>query len=294
MSRRVEGIIVKAYGGFYFVSDNRNTWRCTLRGVFKHRKIDVLVGDRVAAVVDEFGGGVVEEVYPRRNALIRPPVANVDRAVIVFAVMEPDPSALLLDRFLVHVRCEDIEPVICINKMDLWRGKAVEIYDVYTSAGYRVILTSTVDKTGIEDLRRVLEKGVSVFAGPSGVGKSSLLNAVKPGLSLKTGEVGGKLKRGRHTTRNVELLFLGQDGLVADTPGFTSLYLPEIKKEDLAMYFPDMENYIYSCRFNGCIHWTEPDCAVKTAVDKNMIDRGRYARYLEILKEVMERERIHR
>ncbi|MCL6476981.1 MAG: ribosome small subunit-dependent GTPase A [Peptococcaceae bacterium] len=289
----IDGVITKAYGGFYFVNDGKHLWRCTLRGVFRHRKVDVMVGDRVAVKPGNGKQGVVVEVYPRRNALVRPPVANVDRAVIVFAVRDPEPSLALLDRLLIHAGSAGIRPVICLNKVDLAAGSVPEITGPYAAAGYTVIKTSAINGTGIEDLRNIIKEGISVFAGPSGVGKSSLLNAVQPGLSLKTGEVGPKIKRGRHTTRHVELLPLGEGGLVADTPGFSSLFLPDVEREELAYFFPEMEKYVPECRFTGCLHRSEPDCAVKAAVNRNDIDGGRYERYLNILEELIERERSY-
>ncbi len=289
----VEGIITKAYGGFYFIRSGKDLWQCTLRGVFRHRGVDVMVGDRVAVKAGQGFRGVVEKIHPRRNSLIRPPVANVDRAVIVFAMKDPDPSLTLLDRFLIHAGHEGISPVICFNKADLFEGSSFDIAGCYERAGYRVILTSARDGTGVEKLRETLKTGISVFAGPSGVGKSSLLNAVQPGLSLKTREIGLKIKRGKHTTRHVELLTLEGGGLVADTPGFSSLFLPDIQKDRLYQYFPEMEKYAGGCRFRGCLHRSEPDCAVKEAVSLNGIDRGRYGRYLEILDEIIQRERSY-
>lgn len=289
----IDGIVIKAYGGFYFVNDGKNTWRCTLRGVFRHRRIDVMVGDRVAIIPDNPNEAVVKEVYPRRNALIRPPVVNVDRAVIVFAVRDPAPLPALLDRLLIQAEMEDVRPVICFNKIDLAGGSREDIAGPYIAAGYQVFKTSTRNRTGIEDLKNLLRQGITVFAGPSGVGKSSLLNAIKPGLSLKTGEIGQKIRRGRHTTRYVELLPLGEGGLVADTPGFSSLFLPDVKRDELCFFFPEMEEYIPKCRFTSCLHWSEPDCAVKEAVAGNLIDSGRYERYLDMLKELVERERSY-
>ncbi len=293
MSFNNDGIIVKAYGGFYFVKAGTSLWQCTLRGVFRHRNIVPLVGDRVAISIDARDQAVVEEVYPRRNSLIRPPVANVDRSVIVFAVRDPAPTLTLLDRFLIQSGTEEVMPVICFNKIDLEEGRSPDFARVYTEAGYNVLLTSARAGTGIKELRRILSGGIAVFAGPSGAGKSSLLNAVQPGLSLKTGEVGHKLKRGRHTTRHVELLLMDGGGLVADTPGFSTLFLPEMKREELVYFFPEMEKYNNGCRFRGCLHKAEPDCAVKKAVAQKEIDLGRYERYVDMLNEIIVRERSY-
>ncbi|MCL6612349.1 MAG: ribosome small subunit-dependent GTPase A [Peptococcaceae bacterium] len=289
----VNGIITKAYGGFYFVRAGRDSWQCTLKGVFRHRGVGVMVGDRVDIRPGQGLQGVVEKVYPRRNLLARPPVANVDRAVIVFAARDPEPSLILLDRFLVLAGAAGIQPVICLNKVDLAAGESPDFLCCYAAAGYRVLRTSARDGTGVNTLREILREGISVFAGPSGVGKSSLLNAVQPGLSLKTGEVGPKIKRGRHTTRHVELIALEGGGMVADTPGFSSLFLPDIKKEELFYYYPEMERYAAQCRFRSCLHSSEPGCAVKEAVARSGIDGGRYRRYLELLGEIIERERSY-
>lgn len=289
----MEGIITKAYGGFYFVNTVNGLWQCTARGVFRHINVDVMVGDHVSVKPGENYRGVVQNVHPRRNSLARPPVANVDRAVIVFAVKDPEPSLSLLDRFLISAEFQGIRPVICFNKTDMAGSGSGEFAGPYAAAGYNVLMTSARDGTGVSNLKEILREGISVFAGPSGVGKSSLLNAVQPGLSLKTGDIGQKIKRGKHTTRHVELLSLEGGGLVADTPGFSSLYLPELKREELFLYFPEMEKYVTGCRFAGCLHRSEPDCAVKDAVTRREIDSGRYTRYLELLGEVIDSERSY-
>lgn len=283
----INGIVTKAYGGFFFVSDGKNLWRCTVRGVLKHRKVEVMVGDRVSVLPEAPQKGLVLGIFPRRNALVRPPVANVDQAIIVFSIHEPEPSLLLLDRFLIQAGLMDVRAVICINKTDLAAGPAVDLFNSYKAAGYKVIETSTITGAGLQSLKEAISDGVSVFAGPSGVGKSSLLNALHPGLFLKTGDVGHKLKRGKHTTRHVELLpFGGKGGFVADTPGFSSLYLPAIKKDELAYFYPEISKYINACKFNSCLHNSEPGCAVKEAVAGGKIDQGRYGRYLEILNDL--------
>lgn len=289
----MEGIITKAYGGFYFVNTPDGLWQCTARGVFRHINVDVMVGDHVSVKPGEKFRGVVQNVHPRRNSLTRPPVANVDRAVIVFAMKDPEPSLSLLDRFLISAESQGIRPVICFNKTDMADSGSGDFVSPYAAAGYRVLMTSARDGTGVSNLKEILMDGISVFAGPSGVGKSSLLNSVQPGLSLKTGDIGQKIKRGKHTTRHVELLSLEGGGLVADTPGFSSLYLPELKREELFLYFPEMEKYVTGCRFAGCLHRSEPDCAVKDAVARAEIDSGRYMRYLELLGEVIDSERSY-
>ncbi len=288
------GVVVKATAGFYYVQRDDEVWECSLRGKFRLDKTEVLVGDTVAVKPRHDDVGVIEKVYPRKNALLRPPVANVDQALIVFAVREPDITPMLLDRFLVQSEHSGVEPVICLNKTDLSDGDHLEMADLYRRAGYNVLETSVYQDKGVDSLRELLKGKISVLAGPSGAGKSSLLNAVQPGLSLKTGEVGKKIKRGRHTTRHVELLSLSGGGLVADTPGFSQLYLPDIKKEGLSLYFPEMERLLGNCRFNGCLHVSEPDCAVKEAVDNSEIHPLRYSHYLQFLDEIKKQERKYR
>ncbi len=287
----IRSVIVKAYGGFYYVKSGSEVWECTLRGIFRHRKVDVIVGDLVELSAEDEHRGVIEEVIPRKNLLNRPLLANIDQAVIVFAIIDPAPSLTLLDRFLVQVGSQGIQPVIFFNKIDLIRGEESQVVKTYATAGYKVIVTSTKTGVGINDLISVLKEGTTVFAGPSGVGKSSLLNKVQPGLALKTGEIGLKIKRGKHTTRHVELLPLDIGGLVADTPGFSSLFIPEVKREELFYYYPELEKYSDGCKYRGCLHNTEPHCAVKNALLQGLIDNGRYERYLEILAEIIEKER---
>lgn len=289
--KHMGGVVLKATAGFYYVQLDDILWECSLRGKFRLDKTEVLVGDRVSIIPRHGRVGVIDKVYPRRNALLRPPVANVDQAVIIFAVREPDLAALLLDRLLVQAGYAGVEPVICLNKTDLSDGGHRETADIYSRAGYTVLETSSYKGTGIAELRALLKDKISVLAGPSGVGKSSLLNAVQPGFSLKTGEVGKKIKRGRHTTRHVELLPLEDGGLVADTPGFSQIFLPAIRREELSCYFPEIERYLGQCRFNGCLHASEPDCAVKEGVAKNMISPARYSNYLLFLDEIIKQER---
>jgi len=286
----VQGIVVKAYSGYYYVHDGRDEWECSLRGRFRLEKQQVLVGDRVELAARHGRVGVIVKVLPRRTVLLRPPVANVDQAVIIFSVQQPAPNSVLLDRLLITASMNRVEPLICFNKIDLAAGGSMELVARY-QAVYRVVLTSAVTGAGLDRLRGLLRRKVSVFAGPSGVGKSTILNAILPGLKLKTGEVSEKLKRGKHTTRHVELIALPEGGLVADTPGFSNLELPDIKPADLARYFPEMENYLGKCHFTGCLHDREPACAVKEAVESGELEESRYRQYLEFLQELKSRRR---
>lgn len=287
----VEGIVIKAYSGYYYVQQNSKIWTCRLRGKFRLEKQDVLVGDIVKLKPADDNTGIVYEVLPRRTRLLRPPVANVDQAIITFAVKNPEPNLGLLDRFLLLAEEAGIRPVICLNKSDLLLKGIPQWIEIYLKIGYPVLVTSVANSTGIEELKRVLKDKVSVFAGPSGVGKSSLLNALQPGLQLKTGEVSYKLKKGRHTTRHVELIHLTSGGLIADTPGFSSLHLLEIPPEQLVRYFPEMVQYIGACRFTSCSHNKEPNCAVKEAVTRGEISTMRYNSYLQLFTELSNQER---
>lgn len=287
------GVVKKSYSGFHYVRVGDRVWECSLRGRFRLTKQSVLVGDlvRIKVLDEQKGKGVVDEILPRKTQMDRPPVANVDQVVIVAAIKDPDLSRELLDRMLVMTEALGLAPLICFNKADLANAEEIKkLTDTY-GPFYRTLVTSAVTDQGIEQLRELLKDRVSVFAGPSGAGKSSLLNEVQPGLSLKTGEVSTKIGRGRHTTRHVELLDLESGGMVADSPGFSTLYLPEIKKEDLAGLFPDFRKYEGDCKFNGCLHYAEPNCAVKLAVTAGNIFPCRYEHYLHFLHEVVAKER---
>lgn len=288
-----EGILLKGVGGFYFVKSNGEVYQCRLRGRFRKEEKEILPGDRVKLQEVAPGQGVIEDVLPRKTKLERPSVANVDQVVIVMSLEEPPPDLELLDRLLVLSLASGTDPIICWNKADLARKDFMHLPSLYESLGYRVLVTSAKTGEGIEALRKALEGHISTFAGPSGVGKSSLLNAIQPGLNLKTGEVSKKLGRGRHTTRQVELLLLDGGGMVADTPGFSRLYLPEMKREELAGYFLEMEPLRAKCRFHSCLHRAEPGCKVREAVEEGLIPRHRYEHYLKFLAEVIEAERSY-
>ncbi len=290
----MDGVIIKAYGGFYFVWAKDQVLQCAIRGKIRRQTGQALVGDRVNVQQVSDTKGVVEAILPRSTELIRPPVANVEQAVIVFAISNPEPSAVLLDRFLVQSQAAGISPVICFNKHDLSGLAETEQLDIvkeYRKTGIPVFGVSAKTGAYVDALRAVLKERITVFAGPSGVGKSSLLNALQPGLALKTGDISVKLKRGKHTTRHVELITLAGGGLVADTPGFSSMRLPVMRREDLAGYFNEFAQFEGGCKFTGCLHSREPGCAVKAAVEQGEISALRYRHYLDFLAEVMEAER---
>ncbi|WP_144548969.1 ribosome small subunit-dependent GTPase A [Bacillus sp. X1(2014)] len=288
-----EGKIVKALSGFYYVLGNDKLIQCRGRGIFRKNKITPLVGDEVVFQAENDLEGYIMEVKSRKNELIRPPIANVDQAILVFSAVEPEFSTVLLDRFLVLVEFNRIEPLICITKMDLTNDdeqKMIKEYrEQYTAAGYKVILTSSETEAGIELLSPHVDNKISVFAGQSGVGKSSLLNVLRPDLELKTNDISSHLGRGKHTTRHVELIKIG-NGLIADTPGFSSLEFTNIEAEDLTFCFPEIQTASENCKFRGCLHVSEPKCGVKQAVDSNEIPAYRYEHYLDFLQEIKDRK----
>lgn len=295
----IEGILLKGYGGFYYVYAEGRVWECSLRGRFRIRDQEFFPGDRVIILpatdtkAAKDNKAVIEKVKERRNSLVRPSIANVDQAFLVFALASPEPDLNLLDRLLIQVAEAGVSPVIVFTKLDLWEQVAAaqeDIVEVYKKIGYTVHAVSNKLKRGIPEVITELAGKITVLAGPSGVGKSSLLNAFAPGLSLKTGEVSRKLARGRHTTRHVELMLAG-GGLVADTPGFSVLNLPPMKREELTHFFPEFGPFLGRCRFKSCLHNQEPDCAVKEALAQGEIPASRYEHYQVFLQEVIAAER---
>lgn len=286
-----EGKIIKALSGFYYVLDGESIIQCRGRGVFRKRNITPLVGDYVEYEAENEKEGYVLTVKERKNDLVRPPVANIDQAVLVFSVMEPAFSTVLLDRFLVLIESKNIEPVICLTKMDLAEDRKMldEYVADYRRIGYTVVETSSETMDGLHLLEGHLTEKTSVFAGQSGVGKSSLLNAIRPDLALKTDEISSSLGRGKHTTRHVELI-PAAGGLVADTPGFSSLDFEGIELDELSACFPEMADRSSDCKFRGCLHLNEPKCAVKEAVEEGEIPNYRYEHYLQFIEEIKERK----
>jgi len=283
----LEGIVTKAIGGFYYVAVGDKIFEATLRGRLK-RDEKIYVGDRVKLNVLGESKAVLEELIPRRSLLFRPSVANLDKVVIVFAISQPEPNPLHLDRMLVLDEYSELDIIICLNKCELnISDSKKELFEVYKKIGYPVIFTSAKEGIGLAELDQYLRASLTVFAGPSGVGKSSLLNALQPGLKLKTGELSVKIARGKHTTRHVELLMYGKNGFVVDTPGFGNVRLDEIPSELLPNLFVEFKQ-AGNCRFQDCRHVQEPGCAVKKAVEDGVIAKSRYENYLILLKEALE------
>ena len=290
----IEGRIIKGIGGFYYVDTDSGLYECRARGIFRKNKITPLVGDfvKISIVDEENKKGVVEEIAERETELVRPPIANVNKALIVFAVKNPTPHLSLLDRFIVLAERENLEIVIILTKIDLDDDNTFEkIKNIYEPCGYRVIGVINLEKKNIDKVKEELKDNTVVFAGPSGVGKSSLLNEIDKNFQLKTGDVSDKIKRGKHTTRHAELFELEFGGMVADTPGFSSLTLDDIEDIDLKDYFIEFDNYD-DCKFGSrCIHQNEPNCAVKEAVENGEIPKERYESYIQLLNEIRQGKR---
>ena len=279
----VEGIIIKALSGFYYVAAEGQIIDCKARGRFRLDGSSPLVGDRVQCSLDANGKGRVDVVYERKNWFIRPAVANIDTFVFIAANTNPVTDPFLIDRFSVIAAEAGCELIICINKTDLDPGDS--LYAIFTKAGFPVVRTSAETGTGLEELTQLLNGKVCAFSGNSGVGKSSIINALLPDAHIKTAEVSEKLGRGKHTTRHVELYALGADTYIADTPGFASLDVTMtnvILKEQLQYDFPDFEPYLGRCRFLDCAHLKEPDCAVTAAVTAGEISQSRYRSYARL------------
>ncbi|WP_273419141.1 ribosome small subunit-dependent GTPase A [Veillonella caviae] len=277
------GIVIKNVNGYFYVQDEVCTvHECKVRGRIKKNKYSLLVGDRVEISDD----GFVETILPRKNSMIRPAVANIDQVVLVVAAHEPDINLLLLNKMLVMIEHADIPIVLCINKCDLADSETDELVALYQSIGYTVITTSVYANLGITTLKEILSHKVTAFAGPSGVGKSSLLNAVDSKFAFQTGEVSDKIKRGKHTTRHASLFSLDDDSFIMDTPGFSAIEFSDISLERLPTLFPEFNNYVENCKFSPCYHEHEPVCGVKEAINSNRITPSRYAAYMSIRKDI--------
>ncbi len=280
---RAEGTIVKALSGFYYVETENAVVTCRARGKFRLDGSSPLVGDRVIVEIDPAGAGSVREILPRRNRFVRPAVANIDLMVMVAAAVNPVTDPFLIDRVSALAAYHDCDMLLCINKTDLHTGD--DLYELYRRSGFDVLRTSAQTGEGTEEVKKRLTGRVSAFTGNSGVGKTSLLNALDPGLRLKTGEVSQRLGRGRHTTRHVELFALPFGGYIADTPGFGSFEIDQmesIRPAQLQFCFKEYEPYLGKCRFNDCTHRAEPGCAVVAAVAEGEIQPSRHSSYVKL------------
>lgn len=290
----MKGKIIKGIAGFYYVHTPEGVFECKAKGVFRKEKLKPLVGDNVEIEIadDEKLLGNITEIFPRSNSLIRPAAANIDQALVIFAIVKPDPNYNLLDRFLISMHQQRIPTVICFNKKDLASQKEQqELYEAYRQSGCEVMFVSGSRQEGIDRIREVLRGKTTVVAGPSGVGKSTIVNALTPEAHMETGEISRKIERGRHTTRHAELFAVEEAAYIMDTPGFTSLNVAEMEKEELQSFYPEFEPYEPYCRFGGCVHINEPVCGVKDALADGKISRIRYDNYCRLYEELKERKR---
>lgn len=287
----MEGIIIKGIGGFYYVKTDAGVYECKARGLFRKQKMTPLAGDRCIILAQEDMTGYIEEILPRKNAFIRPPISNVDLFFIVCAASSPLPMPILMDKLSVVALKEGAEVRIIINKMDLETAETRALAGAYEKAGFTVYTVSAAKGEVTDKIKTDMNGKISVFAGSSGVGKSSLLNCLFPDINQKTGKISEKIGRGKHTTREVTLINLPDGGYIADTPGFSELEIADItdvEKEELAEYFPEIEKYSGECNFRDCRHINEPGCGVKKAVEDGKIALSRYESYKEIFGQLGE------
>lgn len=284
----MQGKIIKGIAGFYYVHAGEHIYECKAKGVFRKDNKKPLVGDDcIIDIVDEEKKiGNISEILKRKNSLIRPNVANVDQALVIFAATRPQPNLNLLDRFLILMMQHDIPCIIVFNKTDIADETQIdELRNVYAGCGQTVVFSSAKQNKGIEEISKLLRGKTTTVAGPSGVGKSTIINLLQSEKIVETGEISAKIDRGRHTTRHSELITLDKESYIFDTPGFSSLSLFDVEREELGGFYPEFCQYIGACRFDNCIHKDEPVCGVKDALEKGLISRVRYENYLQLLGE---------
>lgn len=289
------GKIMKGIGGFYYVHvEGSGLYECRARGIFRNKKMKPNVGDVVDidVISEEEKTGNLTAIHKRKNQLIRPMAANVDQALVLFAAHEPEPNFHLLNRFLISMAQQDIPVILCFNKMDLASAEERErLRRDYENSGCTLLFLAAVEGEGIAEVEKLLRGKTTILAGPSGVGKSSTLNCVSKDQQMETGTVSEKIKRGKHTTRHSELIHIGENTYLMDTPGFSSLFLENLEKEELKYYFPEFAPYENTCRFNGCSHIHEPGCSVKQALADGAISRLRYEDYCMIYEELAQKKK---
>lgn len=290
----MQGKIIIGIAGFYYVHNGSRIYECKAKGAFRKEGIKPLVGDNVEfEVLDEQNllGNIID-ILPRKSEIIRPAVANVDQALIIFAITKPEPNFNLLDRFLIMMKQKGLSCIICFNKQDIaTEDEKTVIREAYEQSGCRVVFASALEEDGLDEIRELLAHKTTTVAGPSGVGKSSLINKLQSGVSMETGAISTKIERGKHTTRHSQMIAIDADTYILDTPGFSSLGLFDIEKENLRDYYDEFEGYTEECRFLNCIHQNEPDCGVKTAVDMGKISRLRYDNYCVLLDELAQKKK---
>lgn len=291
----MQGKIIRGIAGFYYVHVvESGVYECKAKGIFRKDGLKPLVGDDVEIeILDEKDmEGNIMQILPRRNDLIRPAVANIDQALVVFAAAKPKPHFQLLDRFLVMMESKEIPAILCFNKSDIVDDAEIaSLKEIYENCGYPLLFTSAKEETNIDELKELLRGKTTAIAGPSGVGKSSLINQLQSGVKMETGSISRKIERGKHTTRHSELIVLEEGSYIMDTPGFSSLYVGDMEKEELKYCFPEFSAYEGKCRFNGCSHTHEPGCAVREAVEEGKIHIMRYEDYTFLYRELQEKKR---
>lgn len=291
----MQGRIIRGIAGFYYVHvPEMGIYECKAKGIFRKNKLKPLVGDfvKLSILDEENKKGNIDEVLDRENELIRPAVANIDQALVIFAIKKPEPNLNLLDRFLIMMEQKEIPCVLVFNKSDLASEEEKQtLRDIYGNSGCEILFISAKQDEGIEAIREVLKGKTSTVAGPSGVGKSSLINKLQTDVNMETGSISEKIERGKHTTRHTEFIPIGEDTFIMDTPGFSSLAVFDMEKEELEQFYPEFDEYRDTCRFNGCSHTHEPGCGVKEAIEEGNISKERYENYKLIYEELKNKKK---
>lgn len=290
----MQGKIVKGIAGFYYVQTKAGIYECKAKGSFRNRKLKPFVGDNVEITIldEQAKKGNMEKILERKNFLIRPAVANVDQTLVIFAAAKPEPNLNLLDRFLIMMEQKKIPVVLVFNKKDVAeQGRLSKLAAIYENCGYQVLTVSAMQEEGILEIKEILKGKTSTVAGPSGVGKSSIINLLQSDVHMETGNISEKIERGKHTTRHSELIAIAEDTYIFDTPGFSSLYITDMEKEELKSYFPEFAPYEGNCKFLGCVHVGEPVCGVKDALKAGKISQSRYDNYKLLYEELKENEK---
>ncbi len=292
----MQGKIIKGIAGFYYVHvSGYGIYECKAKGVFRKENQKPLVGDNVELDLldEEKKLGNINRIYPRNSALIRPAVANVDQALVIFSIVKPQPNFNLLDRFLIMIKQQELPCIICFNKLDMDdEGMGQKYQEIYADCGYKTILVSANEEQGIGELKALLKGKTTTVAGPSGVGKSSLINCLQSQIIMETGSISEKIERGKHTTRHCELIAIEEDTFILDTPGFSSLGLFDLEKEELAQFYPEFTAHEKYCKFGGCSHINEPVCGIKDAVEQGQINKLRYENYLLLYEELKTKKKF--